>query len=170
MAADPTPIPLHVANRSEQELLYAIYLAVTGGVVASTVAISQVTDGTTNAVHLKAGTAIAGKFGIDQTTPGTTNKVDSVAQGAPTDRSGTITTGGTAQTAANALATRRYFFLQNNSDTGLWFNYGVTAVAAQPSIYLAPGASYENPAHWCPSGLISVIGATTGKTFTMKEN
>lgn len=51
-------------------------LSVSGNVVASgTVAIDQTTDGTTNAVHLKAGTAIAGKFGVDQTTPGTTNAV-----------------------------------------------------------------------------------------------
>ncbi len=169
MPADPTAIPLSVTHRSTQELLYAIYGAVTGGVVASTVAISQAVDGTSNGVHLKAGTAIAGKFGIDQTTPGTTNKVDATTPGALTDRSGTITTGGTAQQIMAANAARRYLFIQNNSDTGLWYNLGVTAVASQPSIFLAAGASYENPAHFCPSGLVSVIGATTGKIFSAKE-
>ena len=46
-----------------------------GGSITGTVGIDQTTDGTTNAVHLKAGTALAGKFGIDQTTDGTTNAV-----------------------------------------------------------------------------------------------
>lgn len=44
--------------------------------------IDQTTDGTTNAVHLVAGTALAGKFGIDQTTPGTTNGVRPDTSGA----------------------------------------------------------------------------------------
>lgn len=42
---------------------------------SSPVSIDQTTQGTTNGVQLKAGTAIAGKVGIDQTTPGTTNGV-----------------------------------------------------------------------------------------------
>ncbi len=118
---------------------------------------------------LSPGTNVVGKVGIDQTTPGVTNKVDATTPGALTDRSGTITTGGTAQQLAAAMAARRYFLLQNNSDTGAWFNFGVVAVASQPSIFLAAGASYENPAHFCPSGFVSIIGATTGKIFTAKE-
>lgn len=89
--------------------------------------------------------------------------------GVPVDRSGTITSGGAAQTAAAANTTRSYLLIQNVSDTDMWVNFGVTAVANQPSILIVAGGSYENPPHWCPTGLISVIGATTGKAFTIKE-
>lgn len=89
--------------------------------------------------------------------------------GTPTDRSGTIASGGVAQQVAAANAARRWFLFQNNSDTDCWINFGVTAVANQPSIKIVAGQSYENPPQFCPVGLISVIGATTGKTFTCKE-
>lgn len=92
------------------------------------------------------------------------------ASGAPTDRSGTIAAGATAQTAAAALTTRRYLLIENLSTTeDLWFNFGTTAVASQPSILLAAGKSWENPPHFCPTGLVSVIAATTGHAFTCKE-
>lgn len=52
------------------------------------VAIDQTTQGTTNGMQLKAGTAIAGKFGIDQTTPGTTNGV--VLKDSAGDEKGTL--------------------------------------------------------------------------------
>jgi hypothetical protein len=89
--------------------------------------------------------------------------------GALTDRSGTIAAGGTAQQVAAANATRKYLFFQNNSDTDMWINFGVVAVANQPSILVKAGANYENPAHFCQNALISVMCATTGKTFTAKE-
>lgn len=91
------------------------------------------------------------------------------ASGAPTDRSGTVTLGGTAQQIMAANATRTYFFFENPSDTAMWINFGATAVATQPSILIAPGASYENPSHFCPNGTVSMICATTSKVFTAKE-
>tara|TARA_R110000803_G_scaffold14226_1_gene39561 strand:- start:333 stop:680 length:348 start_codon:yes stop_codon:yes gene_type:complete len=94
----------------------------------------------------------------------------SVAGGASafTDNSGTVTSGGTAQTIASANADRTYLIIQNHSDIDMWINVGVTAVADQPSIKLfANGGSYE-PLQ-VPSALISLIGATTGKSFTCKE-
>lgn len=94
-----------------------------------------------------------------------------IATSALTDHSGTITLGGTAQTAAGANGGRQYLLLQNNSDTTMWVNIGVTAVATQPSIQVVAGASLEfaGPSTGVvPTGLISVIGATTGKTFTLK--
>jgi hypothetical protein len=88
-----------------------------------------------------------------------------------TDRSVTIATGGTAQQAAAALATRKYLFIQNPSASGgtLWFSATTTAVQASPSIELPPGGSYENPAHFCPTGAISVIHPTTSALITVKE-
>lgn len=90
--------------------------------------------------------------------------------GAWTDRSGTLTTGGTAQQAAAANAARTYLVVENPSATeDLWFNLGATAVAGQPSVLLPPGAAWENPPHFRPTGLVSVIAATTGHAFVVKE-
>ncbi len=102
-------------------------------------------------------------------TDGSQSPPSNPGAGALTDRSGAITSGGTAQQVAAANASRRYFLFQNNSDTDCWINFGVTAVASQPSIKIVAGGSYENPPHFCPTGLISVIGGTTGKTFTAEE-
>ena len=84
------------------------------------------------------------------------------------DRSGTITAGGTSQQVAAANASRRYLVFQNHSDTDMWLNFGVAAVASQPSVKLsANGGAYEPLV--APLGTINVIGATTGKAFTCKE-
>lgn len=94
--------------------------------------------------------------------------------GALTDKSGSITLGGTAQTIAAANQNRRYFLIQNISDTALWVNFGTTAVADQPSIKLGPdsgsgGGTLVFEGNFCPNGLVSLIGATTGKKFVCKE-
>lgn len=94
-----------------------------------------------------------------------------------TDRSGTITTGATAQTIAAANATRRYLLIANVSDIVLWVNFGATAVADQPSIPLkacaaagdGSGGSIVFEGSYVPSDLVSLIGATTGKKFVCKE-
>lgn len=53
--------------------------------------------------------------------------------GAPTDRSGTITSGGVAQQAMAANSARRYLFIQNVSGGDLWYSTIGTAVQNQPS-------------------------------------
>jgi len=90
--------------------------------------------------------------------------------GALTDKSGTITSGGSAQQAAAANAARRYLLVSNPSAAeDLWFNLGTAAVANQPSIRLPPGTAWESPSSFCPTGLVSVIAATTSHAFTVKE-
>jgi hypothetical protein len=99
-------------------------------------------------------------------------------QAAGTDRSGTITTGGTAQNAAAALATRRYLYVTNpflksdgsaNPAEPLWVNFTGAANGGSGSIRLDPGGWWENPPHYCPTGAISVLAATTGHAWTAKE-
>jgi hypothetical protein len=85
----------------------------------------------------------------------------------PTDRSGTITTGGSAQVLAAAHATRRWLFIQNTSTGILYFSF--TGTASLSSVQLAPGACYENPSHFCPVGAISIYGATTAQAFVAME-
>jgi hypothetical protein len=96
--------------------------------------------------------------------------VASVPSGALTDKSGTITAGGTAQVAAAANSSRKYLFLQNPTGApgSLWFSTTATAVAASPSVELVPGASYETGS-FVPTGAVSIIGATTGQAFTGRE-
>lgn len=89
--------------------------------------------------------------------------------GSLTDRSGTITAGGTAQTLAAANAARKYLLIQNNSSADLWLNFTTTAVASQPSIRLRAGETFVMEGAFVSTQLVSVIGATTGQTFSAKE-
>ena len=91
------------------------------------------------------------------------------APGVMTDDSGTITAGGTAQVAAAANTSRVYLFVQNNSTGDEWVNFTTTAVQSQPSIKMVPGASLTYEGGSCSSEAVSIIGATTGQTYTMKE-
>lgn len=97
------------------------------------------------------------------------SSINTTKQGAVTDRSGTITLGGTAQQAMASNATRRFLFLQNTSDTDLWFNFTTVAVADQPSAKLTPGAVFIMEGGFVSTEAISIIGATTSKSFTAKE-
>ncbi len=84
--------------------------------------------------------------------------------------SGTITTGGAAQTLAAGNSARNGYWVQNNSAGDLWINeLGSTAVLSQPSIKLSAGQLYESQVGSpCPYA-ISIIGATTGQAFTARE-
>lgn len=86
-----------------------------------------------------------------------------------TSRSGTITAGGTAQDIADSNENRSGFWMQNLGSSAIWFNFGVTAVASQPSFRLDPGAFYETPPNGCPTGRVSIICATTGQQFSARE-
>lgn len=86
------------------------------------------------------------------------------------DRSGTITTGGTAQVAASARAYRRYLLIQNTDNAeALWFNFTTTAVQDSPSIKLVANGSFVMESGFISTEAISVIAATTGHKFTIKE-
>lgn len=103
--------------------------------------------------------------------------VTPVAQGALTNRSGTITAGGTAQVLAAANTARRYLMIQNASVGTLWVSLDTTAVAGSPSIALegcnvandGSGGSLVFEGSFIPTGAISIIGATTGQAFVGKE-
>lgn len=90
------------------------------------------------------------------------------ASGTFTDRSGTITAGGTAQQLAAANASRRCLIFENLSNADLWLNFTTTAVQAQPSIRVASGVLmiFDD---YVSTELVSVIGGTTGQPFAAKE-
>jgi len=87
-----------------------------------------------------------------------------------TDGSGTITTGGAAQTVFAVNASRKYLLLVNNSTGPLWVNFTTTAVQAQPSIQLQPyGGTMLMSSGAISTELVSIIGATTAQSFTAKQ-
>lgn len=87
----------------------------------------------------------------------------------PTDRSGTITAGGTAQQVM-ALNTSRYgFCFMNISDTDMYICFTGTATAGAGSLKIPAGALYETMPAGVPVGAVSVFCATTGKAFTAWE-
>ena len=89
--------------------------------------------------------------------------------GTLTDRSGTITTGGTAQQLAPVNVTRRYLFVENVGTAILWINFTTTAVQSQPSIEIPAGYSFVMEDGFVSTELMSIIGPTTGQAFTAKE-
>lgn len=109
----------------------------------------------------------SGNLVISSITPQTVTVAPS--QGTVTDRSGTITLGGTAQTIAAANAARKYLLIQNSSDTDMWCNFTTTAVNSQPSFKIPAGAGFFMESGYVSTELVSCIGATTGKIFTAKE-
>jgi hypothetical protein len=106
---------------------------------------------------------------IANQTNGTQKTVAMPTQGAPTDRSGAITSGGTSQTLAAALSTRVYIEIQNISDETMYINFGAAATTDSNSFKIIAGGSYVNPQQFCPTGTITIIGATTGEKFIAKE-
>jgi hypothetical protein len=84
------------------------------------------------------------------------------------DRSGTITTGGTAQVVLPAWTGRHGCVIQNQSLGSLWVSETATAVAGPPSILIPVNQQFlcMNPA----SGqAYSIIGATTAQAFAARE-
>lgn len=90
-------------------------------------------------------------------------------RGSLTNRSGTITLGGTAQTLAAANTSRSYLLVQNISAENLWINFTTAAVADQPSFKIVPGDTFFMESSFLSTELISIIGATTGSKFVSKE-
>jgi hypothetical protein len=85
-----------------------------------------------------------------------------------TDRSGTVTTGGTAQVLMALNASRRGFLVQNNSTGTLTINSVGTATTTA-GIVIAPGQLYEAQETGVPTTAISILGATTGQRFDARE-
>lgn len=84
-----------------------------------------------------------------------------------TDRSGAITTGGTAQALAASNTSRRGLTGQNISTGDLWINeIGGTAAADTAGSYrVPPGSAFKVST----SRAVSIVGATTGQKFTATE-
>ena len=102
---------------------------------------------------------------------GSTNPVAVTCAPATTlvDRSGTITTGGTAQVLCAANASRKGILIQNLSNGDLWINSLGTATAGVGSLKISSGVYWESPFGGAGVGAVSILGATTAQAFTARE-
>jgi hypothetical protein len=87
------------------------------------------------------------------------------ALGAGTDRSGSITAGGTAQDVAAANTSRIGMTFQNTSDTVMWLTESGTTATVGTGYQIIAGAAVNISTN----KRISVICATIGKTFAATE-
>lgn len=91
------------------------------------------------------------------------------ANASPTDKSNTITTGGAAQVAMAALATRKAYFFQNISSESMWGSFtGTAAPNTSGSFPISPNGIIRST-QVCETTALSIYGATTGQKFTMWE-
>jgi hypothetical protein len=90
------------------------------------------------------------------------------ATGALTSISGTITTGGTAQTLASANSSRRALTVQNTSSGDIRVNPWGTA-SSTAGFKVAPDQLLVLSAPNCGVAAVSIWGATTGQAFEGAE-
>ena len=87
------------------------------------------------------------------------------------DRSGSITSGGTAQQVCAQNLNRKYLLFQNQSTHSMYIDFGTLAVNGQPSILILPNGSYEMDGYNAVvnTSSVSVYGGTTSDAFCAKE-
>jgi hypothetical protein len=87
-----------------------------------------------------------------------------------TDKSGAITTGGTAQAAIAANTSRKAWCIQNDpaATETLWVRVNGTA-AANVGTGLSPGAQVCNPPGMIDTAAVSVFAATTAHKWSGSE-
>ena len=86
------------------------------------------------------------------------------------DGSGTLATGGSAQTLFGGIVPANGFLVQNNSSAALWISDVGVASAGGASIQLAAnGGVFATPSGYKPTGAVSLFGATTGQGFAARR-
>jgi hypothetical protein len=89
---------------------------------------------------------------------------------AASDGSGTVATGGAAQTLFGGAVPANGFLVQNNSSAALWISDVGAASAGGASIQLAAnGGVFATPSGYKPAGAVSLYGASTGQAFAARK-
>jgi hypothetical protein len=114
-------------------------------------------------LHALPGQAVAAILAADVPVHG-----DSAAI-SPTDRSGTVGTGGAAQQACPANAFRRFLLVANPDETrAFWFSTAGAAAQGAGSIQVGPGGAFVFD-KVVPAGAVSIFGPSAGQPFTVTE-
>lgn len=88
----------------------------------------------------------------------------------PIDGGGTITAGGTSQVIFAANENRRSFEFQNTSDTTMYIDFGQAATSTgTKSFTVLAGGFYSHVSNFPYTTSVTVLCATTGKTFVAKS-
>jgi hypothetical protein len=95
--------------------------------------------------------------------------VINTAGSAAIDGSGTIISGGTAQTLFGGVVPIDGWLLANNSSTALYVSDVGTATSGGASIPIAAGVVFATPSGYKPAGPVSLYGATTGQAFAARR-
>jgi hypothetical protein len=105
--------------------------------------------------------------------PDTPEQVTPNLVGVLTDRSGTVTTGGTSQQLAPANSNRKYLFIENptTATEALYINFtSAASTAGNSSISISPGGSLTmTAATYVSQEAVTVTAATSAHGFTAKE-
>lgn len=89
--------------------------------------------------------------------------------GSITTRSSTITTGGTSQQVAASNTSRKYFAIQNISDTDMYLGVGYTPTTTTGILLSKSGGGFVFESNFIPTQAINILCATTGKAFVAWE-
>lgn len=131
--------------------------------------LSTEVDGSGNFVPLHAPAAVS--QGIASAV-GPTNPlpVINTAGAVAVDGSGSVATGGGAQTLFGGTVPANGFLVQNNSSAALWICDTGTASTGGASVQLAAnGGLFATPSGYKPVGAVSLYGATTGQVFAARR-
>ena len=132
--------------------------------------LSTVIDGNGNLVPLHAPAStntqgVAAPVGPQNPLP-----VVNTAGSAASDGSGTVASGGNAQTLFGGAVPATGFLVQNNSAAALWISDTGAASNGGASIQLAPnGGIFMTPSGYKPGGPVSLFGGTTGQAFAARR-
>jgi len=86
------------------------------------------------------------------------------------DGSGTVTTGGNAQSVFGGIVPVNGFLVQNNSSAALWISdVGVAAAGGASLLIAADGGIFATPSGYKPGGAVSLFGATAGQAFAARR-
>jgi hypothetical protein len=85
------------------------------------------------------------------------------------DGSGTVSSGGTAQTLFGGVVPTDGWLIANNSSATVYASDVGTATAGGASIPIAPGAVFATPSGYKPAGPVSLYGTATGQTFAARR-
>jgi hypothetical protein len=123
-------------------------------------------DGNGNLVPLHAPAATNAQGVATPVGPQNPLPVINAAGAVASDGSGTLATGGSAQTLFGGIVPSNGFLVQNNSSAALWLSDAGTASAGGASIQIAAnGGIFATPSGYKPAGAVSIFGATTGQAF-----
>jgi hypothetical protein len=127
-------------------------------------------DGNGNLVPVHAPAATDAQGVASPVGPQNPLPVINTAGNAAVDGSGTVATGGSAQTLFGGAVPANGFLVQNNSSAALWVSDVGAAANGGASVQIAAnGGVFATPSGYKPAGPVSLWGGTTGQAFAARR-